>query len=121
MRVVGRHTGYFSNEREKDVIEVIRKTSPRILFIGMDYPKDLVWIDKNRKHFTNTVIIAIDYNFDIISGKIKKAPDYFQNRGFTWFYQILSRPYRIISWWLLFKFVLLTYFYHFFGKKKSKK
>lgn len=119
MRIVGRHTGFFNSEREKDVIEVIRKTSPKILFVGMSYPKDLEWIDRNRKHFNNITMISVGHSFDVISGKIKRAPDYFQNRGLVWFYQILSRPYRILAWLKLLYFGLLTYFYHFFRSRKK--
>lgn len=121
MRVVGRHTGFFDKQREQDVIEAIRKTSPDILLVGLGFPFEIDWIEKNRKQFKDVVIISVGSSFDIISGLRKKAPDYFQNRGLTWIYRIFSRPYRLLAWLRMLHYVLLVYFRHFFRKKKSKR
>ncbi len=121
MRVVGRHTGIFDPQREKDVIEAIRKTSPKILMVGMGYPKELDWIERNRKEFHDTVIISVGGSFDLISGKIKKAPDFFQNRGLTWLYRTIIRPYQVLRVWYLIKFVTLVYFINLFRKPNRKK
>ncbi len=119
MQVVGRHTGYFDPVREKAVLEAIRKTSPKILMVGLGYPLELSWINKNKKNFENMVIIGVGSSFDIISGKVKKAPDYFQNNGLTWLYRIISRPYRLIAWMRMILFFVKAVFIHIFQKPAS--
>jgi N-acetylglucosaminyldiphosphoundecaprenol N-acetyl-beta-D-mannosaminyltransferase len=120
MKVVGRHTGYFDNNREKAVLQAIRKTSPKVLLVGLGYPKELEWIRRNQKQLENMVVIGVGGSFDIMSGKAKKAPDFFQNRGLTWLYRIITRPYRLLAWWRMFLFYLFTLFFHLFKKPNKK-
>jgi N-acetylglucosaminyldiphosphoundecaprenol N-acetyl-beta-D-mannosaminyltransferase len=95
IRIVGRHGGYFNTEREKAVVEAMRKSEARIFFVGFGFPKEDRWIQKIRKDFNNGVFISIGGSIDIISGSTKKAPAYFMERGLDWFYRIITRPWRI--------------------------
>ena len=94
IRIVGRHGGYFSPEREKSVVEAMRKSEANIIFVGLGFPREEQWIYKIRKEFANTVIISVGGNIDIISGEVKKAPAFFMHRGLEWFYRIITRPWR---------------------------
>lgn len=95
IRIVGRHGGYFNTEREKSIIEAMRKSEANIIFVGLGFPKEDRWIYKIRKEFKNTVFISVGGSIDVISGEIKKAPPYFMDRGLDWFYRIITRPWRI--------------------------
>jgi N-acetylglucosaminyldiphosphoundecaprenol N-acetyl-beta-D-mannosaminyltransferase len=94
IRIVGRHGGYFSQDREKSVIEAIRKSEPNIILVGMGFPKEDKWIYKIKSEFKNAVFISVGGSIDIISGEIKKAPPFFMKRGLDWFYRIFTRPWR---------------------------
>lgn len=94
IRIVGRHGGYFNPEREKSVVEAIRKSEADIVFVGMGFPLEDRWIDKFRNEFTKTVFISAGGSIDIISGEILKAPPFFMDRGLDWFYRIITRPWR---------------------------
>lgn len=105
LRVVGRHGGYFNPEREKSVVEAIRKTQANIVLIGMGFPREDKWIAKIRNSFQNAVLIGIGGSIDIISGENMKAPAFFMENGLEWFYRCISRPWRygrLIRVWLLF-------------------
>ncbi|MCE9499856.1 MAG: WecB/TagA/CpsF family glycosyltransferase [Leptospira sp.] len=108
IRIVGRHSGHMSKERELMVKEAIRKTSPDLIFIGMDFPMQEVWIENNTGYLGKSVVIGVSGAFDILSGKIKKAPDYFQLRGLTWLWRIISKPWRINRILKTIYFVLLV-------------
>ncbi len=95
IRIVGRHGGYFNQQREKSVIEAMRKSEANIIFVGLGFPKEDRWIHKIKSEFKNTVFISIGGCIDIISGDIKKAPAFFMERGLDWFYRIITRPWRI--------------------------
>ncbi len=95
IRIVGRHGGYFSEEREKSVIEAIRKSEPNIIFVGLGFPREDRWIYKIRKEFKNAVFISVGGCIDIISGEVKKAPAFFMEHGLDWFYRIITKPWRI--------------------------
>ncbi|HMV43012.1 MAG TPA: WecB/TagA/CpsF family glycosyltransferase, partial [Leptospiraceae bacterium] len=95
IRIVGRHSGYLNDARELMVKEAIRKTNPDIIIIGMDFPRQEVWIENNTGYFGKSIVIGVWGNLDTLSGQIKKAPDYFQLRGLTWLWRIFVRPYRL--------------------------
>ncbi len=95
IRIVGRHSGHLNKTRELMVKEAIRKTNPDIIFLGMNFPDQEIWIENNTGYFGKSILIGAWGNFDTLSGKEKKAPDYFQTRGLAWLWRILARPYRV--------------------------
>ncbi len=112
VRIVGRHGGYFTEEREKSVIEAIRKSEANIVLVGLGFPKEDRWIYQIKNEFKNAVFISVGGSIDIISGEIKKAPAFFMERGMDWLYRIITRPWRIGR---LFR---LVYFYLYFVVKR---
>ncbi|HPQ53024.1 MAG TPA: WecB/TagA/CpsF family glycosyltransferase [Spirochaetota bacterium] len=95
IRIVGRHGGFFTQEREKSVIEAIRKSEANIVLVGMGFPKEDKWIYSIKNEFKNAVFIGVGGSLDVISGEIKKAPAYFMENGLDWFYRIITKPWRI--------------------------
>ncbi len=95
IRIVGRHGGYFNTEREKSVIEAIRKSEANIVFVGLGFPKEDKWIHTIKGEFKNAIFIGVGGCIDVISGEKKKAPAFFVERGLEWFYRIISKPWRI--------------------------
>ena len=96
IRIVGRHGGFFDAEREKSVIEAIRKSEANIVFVGLGFPKEDKWINSIRHEFKNAVFISVGGSFDTISGEVRKAPNYFMENGLDWFYRIITKPWRYL-------------------------
>ena len=94
IRIVGRHGGFFSEDREKSVVEAMRKSEANIVFVGLGFPREDKWIHKIKNEFRNAVFISIGGSIDIISGEVKKAPAFFMERGLDWFYRIITKPWR---------------------------
>lgn len=117
IRIVGRHGGYFDNEREKSVIEAIRKSEANIVFVGLGFPKEDKWINSIKHEFKNTVFISVGGSFDTISGEIRKAPDYFMENGLEWFYRIIIKPWRYLRLIRLALFFISVMFRKIFKKK----
>jgi N-acetylglucosaminyldiphosphoundecaprenol N-acetyl-beta-D-mannosaminyltransferase len=94
IRIVGRHGGYFNPERERSVVEAMRKSEANIIFVGLGFPREDRWIAKIKGEFKNAVFIGIGGCIDVISGEVRKAPAFFIERGLEWFYRIITRPWR---------------------------
>lgn len=118
IRIVGRHGGYFSSEREKSVIEAIRKSEADIVFVGLGFPLEDLWINTIRKEFTKTVFVTVGGSFDIISGEIRKAPAFFMERDLDWLYRIVTKPWRIGRLLRVGIFFLGVIFKRIFRRKK---
>jgi N-acetylglucosaminyldiphosphoundecaprenol N-acetyl-beta-D-mannosaminyltransferase len=117
IRIVGRHGGYFSAEREKAIIEAIQKSEPDIIFVGLGFPKEDEWIYKLKSELKHGVIISVGGSIDIISGVIKKAPPFFMTRGIEWFYRIITRPWRIGRLFMVSIFFVAVIWKRLFKKK----
>jgi len=117
IRIVGRHGGYFNEERERSVIEAVRKSEARIVFVGLGFPHEDKWIHRIRNEFKNTVFIGIGGNIEIISGTVKKAPAWFMEKNLEWFYRIISRPWRVGRFVRVMWFYLRVLFKKVFKKK----
>jgi N-acetylglucosaminyldiphosphoundecaprenol N-acetyl-beta-D-mannosaminyltransferase len=117
IRIVGRHGGYFNPEREISVIEAMRKSEARIVFVALGFPKEDKWIDKIRKEFKNTVFIGVGGCIDVISGDIKKAPALFMDKGLDWFYRIITKPWRVGRLLMVMLFFLMACFKRLFLRR----
>jgi N-acetylglucosaminyldiphosphoundecaprenol N-acetyl-beta-D-mannosaminyltransferase len=116
IRIVGRHGGYFNTEREKSVIEAMRKSEANIVFVGLGFPKEDKWIHRIKGEFKNAVFISVGGCIDIISGEIKKAPAFFMERGLDWFYRIISKPWRIGRFLRTLLFFIMVIFKRIFSR-----
>lgn len=109
VRIIGRQAGAFTPEREELIKESLRKSSPDIVFVGMGFPGQELWIQENIEFFSNAVIVGVDSSFGILSGKVRLAPDWFQLRGLSWLWQTLSRPFLLDRLFGTLFFFLKTY------------
>jgi N-acetylglucosaminyldiphosphoundecaprenol N-acetyl-beta-D-mannosaminyltransferase len=117
IRIVGRHGGYFSEDREKSVIEAMRKSEANIVFVGLGFPREDKWIHRIKGEFRNAVFISVSGSIDIISGEVKKAPAFFMERGLDWFYRIITKPWRIGRFMRTMLFFISVIFKKLFRKK----
>lgn len=118
IRIVGRHSGHLNKTRELMVKEAIRKTDPDIIFLGMSFPEQEIWIENNTGYFGKSILIGAWGNFDTLSGKEKKAPDYFQTKGMAWLWRVLARPYRIDKIFKTIQFYLIILYKSWKQKKE---
>ncbi|CDZ74519.1 Glycosyl transferase, WecB/TagA/CpsF family [Peptoniphilus sp. ING2-D1G] len=91
----GAHIGYAGNEEEQRVIEEINTLKPDVIFLGLGYPKQEIWIDANKDKLNTRLIIGNGGVIDVIAGDVKRAPDIFIKLNLEWFYRLLSDPSRI--------------------------
>lgn len=108
LKIIGVSDGYFNEEREKIIIEEIKKLKPDILLIGLGAPKQEKWIYKNKDILPVKVSICVGGSFDGMSGTVKRAPVIFQKMGLEWFYRLIKQPSRIIRMMRLPLFMILV-------------
>jgi len=104
--IVGSHNGYFFKTEEDKVIEDINNSGAEVLLVGLGFPKQEHFIFDNLDKLTVPVKITVGGSFDVISGTLKRAPDWMQNLGLEWLYRLIQEPSRwhrmiLIPWYLL--------------------
>jgi N-acetylglucosaminyldiphosphoundecaprenol N-acetyl-beta-D-mannosaminyltransferase len=94
LQLVGYRDGYFQAEDDIQVIENIRALQPDILLVGRSADKQEPWIARYKQELRVPVIMGVGGSFDVLSGKLKRAPKVFQKLRIEWFYRLLQEPWR---------------------------
>jgi N-acetylglucosaminyldiphosphoundecaprenol N-acetyl-beta-D-mannosaminyltransferase len=106
LKLVGVRDGYFTDKDDVAVVEQIHQASPDILLVGRSADKQEPWIDQHKANLNVPVIMGIGGSFDVLSGKLKRAPQIFIRFRLEWFYRLLQEPWRYRRMLLLPKFVV---------------
>ncbi|MFC2092146.1 WecB/TagA/CpsF family glycosyltransferase [Elusimicrobiota bacterium] len=95
-KLCGTYHGYFKESDKDEVIRLINEAEPDILFIGLDTPRQEIWINENRGKINAKLIIGIGGSLDVISGSIKRAPGFWRLMGIEWLWRMFMEPWRLI-------------------------
>ncbi|MBI5465023.1 WecB/TagA/CpsF family glycosyltransferase [Candidatus Gottesmanbacteria bacterium] len=94
------------------LIEKIKKTETRIVFVGMGAPKQEYFIENVKCQMSNVkcplVLMAVGGAFDYLSGRVLRAPKWMQNLGFEWLYRLIRQSWRWRRQLALLKFIVLV-------------
>ncbi|ELK47538.1 WecB/TagA/CpsF family glycosyltransferase [Halobacillus sp. BAB-2008] len=93
LNVVGVIDGYEKDEQK--IIETINAAKPDILFVALGSPRQEYWIVENMDKLDVSIFQGVGGSFDVLSGRIKRAPAVFQRFGLEWLYRLISEPWRI--------------------------
>ncbi len=109
--IAGYRNGYYSEEEEPLIAKQIAESGANILFVGISSPKKEKFLYKY-KHILKNVnfIMGVGGSFDVIAGKIKRAPKWMQKCGLEWVYRLVQEPRRMWRRYLIgnTKFVILV-------------
>lgn len=99
LQIVGTHSpsyGFEKNEVENErIIEMIRKTKPDIVWVGVGAPKQEKWIHHYHHRYGAALSIGVGATFDFISGQVQRAPLLVQRMGVEWVWRLLQEPKRL--------------------------
>ncbi|TFE04069.1 WecB/TagA/CpsF family glycosyltransferase [Jeotgalibacillus salarius] len=104
IQIAGTLNGY---EKDPEVIkQTINDAKPDILFVAMGSPAQEYFIVDHMQELYPHIFQGVGGSFDVLSGRIKRAPEGFQRLGLEWFYRLLKEPKRIKRQMILPKFLL---------------
>jgi len=93
--LAGRHHGYFTAEQEEDVVADIKAAGPDILFVAMSPPKKEIFLSRWGQKMNVPVCHGVGGAFDVLAGKVRRAPALWQRLGMEWLYRIVQEPRRM--------------------------
>jgi len=74
----------------------------------MGVPKQEKWISKNLDKLDIPVCMGVGGSFDVLSGRIPRAPLWMQRHGMEWVYRSIKQPNRVFQVFALFYFIWLV-------------
>ncbi|MBO8176026.1 MAG: WecB/TagA/CpsF family glycosyltransferase [Bacillus sp. (in: Bacteria)] len=104
IQIVGTMHGYEKNE--EIIKDAINKANPDILFVALGSPTQEYWIVNHMNELAPSIFQGVGGSFDVISGRIKRAPILFQKLGLEWFYRLMKEPWRWRRQLILPKFII---------------
>ena len=99
IHVAGTYSPSFKSTWTSDelnaMINIINKSRPDVLWVGMTAPKQEKWINENLCRLEVRFAAAIGAVFDFYSGKVKRSHPIFQRLGLEWLPRLLQQLRRL--------------------------
>ena len=110
VKIVGCHNGYFTDADVPAIIEAINQSGAEMLFVALGAPKQERWILAHREELKPRILMGIGGSFDVLAGKMERAPKWMQDASLEWAFRLYEQPSRFISMLALPKFALKVMF-----------
>ena len=96
LNIVGAQHGYVQADEMPSVIARINAAAPDFLFIALGSPKQELWMATYLPRLRVKVCQSVGGTFDILAGRVTRAPWLFRSIHLEWLYRLLSQPSRIM-------------------------
>ena len=106
VKIVGTHNGYFKDEDVPQIVDDINKSGADYLFIALGAPKQERWIMDNMDKVDAKLFMGIGGSFDVLAGKMQRAPKWMQDASLEWLFRLYKQPSRLGRMMALPKFVI---------------
>lgn len=100
LNIAGYHHGYFWDD-EAAVVNEIRSSKARLLFVAITSPEKENFINKWKDQLGVDFVMGVGGSFDVVAGKVKRAPIWMQNSGLEWLFRIIQEPKRMWKRYLI--------------------
>lgn len=95
LRIAGRRNGYVDADSMPSVVDEINRSGADVLFIALGSPKQEEWIDRYIGSLRVKAVQGVGGTFDVLAGRVQRAPALFRRLNLEWFYRLLREPKRL--------------------------
>jgi N-acetylglucosaminyldiphosphoundecaprenol N-acetyl-beta-D-mannosaminyltransferase len=93
--VAGSRNGYFTKGEEASVAADIKAARADILFVAITSPKKENFMERWAAEMNVPVVHGVGGSFDVVAGKVQRAPELWQRLGLEWLYRVKQEPGRL--------------------------
>ncbi|WP_130619728.1 WecB/TagA/CpsF family glycosyltransferase [Dyella amyloliquefaciens] len=94
LHIAGVHHGYFWDD-EQAIVDMIHASGARLLFVAITSPKKENFINRYRADLGVDFVMGVGGTFDVVAGKVRRAPRWMQRAGLEWLFRVLQEPRRM--------------------------
>lgn len=95
-------------EHAADICRAIRDSGAHLLLIAFGTPRQEMWIGAHMEQTGARVAVGVGGSFDLISGRVRRAPRPLRRIGMEWLYRLVCEPWRWRRQRVLPRFALLA-------------
>ncbi|MBN3839076.1 WecB/TagA/CpsF family glycosyltransferase [Burkholderia sp. Ac-20349] len=92
--IAGYHHGYFRDD-EQAVVDDIRRSGARLLFVAITSPHKENFINRWKSQLGVDFVMGVGGTFDVVAGKVARAPLWMQRSGLEWAFRVIQEPGRM--------------------------
>jgi N-acetylglucosaminyldiphosphoundecaprenol N-acetyl-beta-D-mannosaminyltransferase len=93
LQIGGWHNGYWGDDEA--VVAAVREAKPSFLFLAIPSPRKEYWLRDHLAELEVPFVMGVGGAFDVVAGKVKRAPQWVQRIGFEWMYRLMQEPRRM--------------------------
>lgn len=93
--IAGRRNGYYREEEEEEIALSVARAKADILFVAITSPKKEQFMARWQATMNVKVVHGVGGSFDVMAGKVKRAPEQWQKYGLEWLYRVKQEPGRL--------------------------
>ncbi len=95
VKVAGYRNGYFKENEAQDVAVEIAASEADVLFVAMTSPRKEKFLARWSADMNVPVCHGVGGSFDVMAGKVDRAPEIWQKLGIEWLYRVKQEPRRL--------------------------
>lgn len=80
---------------DETIVRMIREARPAILLVAFGAPRQEEWIRAHLHALQVPVCIGVGGAFDLLAGRVKRAPIWMQRAGLEWLFRLSQEPQRL--------------------------
>ncbi|WP_083378115.1 WecB/TagA/CpsF family glycosyltransferase [Acidaminococcus timonensis] len=106
VKIVGTRNGYFEQKDEPEIIRQINESGADVLFAALGAPKQEFWLQEHRDQLKPALRMGLGGSFDVLAGKMERAPKWMQEASLEWLFRLYKQPSRLGRMMALPRFVV---------------
>ncbi|MGG0409456.1 WecB/TagA/CpsF family glycosyltransferase [Peribacillus simplex] len=105
LELVGYNHGYI-DIKDDTLPKSIAELEPDIILTALGFPRQEKWVSKHYAFFNKGLFMGVGGSFDVLAGKVNRAPVFWQKMRLEWLYRLIQQPSRWKRMLALPRFVL---------------
>ena len=96
--IAGFRNGYFEMSESEKIATQINSSGADILLVAITSPHKENFLYEHRELLRDvSFIMGVGGSFDVVSGSLKRAPNWMQNNGLEWLFRWVQEPRRLFK------------------------
>jgi N-acetylglucosaminyldiphosphoundecaprenol N-acetyl-beta-D-mannosaminyltransferase len=93
LRIAGFRNGYWDDDEA--VVAAVRACAPDYLFLAIPSPRKEFWVRDHLEALGTPFVMGVGGSFDVVAGKVARAPLWAQQTGLEWAWRLAQEPRRM--------------------------
>lgn len=94
LQVAGTRNGYFAEDETPAIASAIVASGAKLLFVGLGSPRQEYWLAEHLHETRCGAGVGVGGSFEVIGGRIERAPHLVRRLGLEWLYRLIKEPRR---------------------------